>query len=82
MDLLDHVPVIQDQGLRGTSSWANTWLQRDHHGKKRFEKKLHPVQINAEMKTSTLDETNAVPGKSKVVELNNKRNTHNNVSTL
>jgi len=32
MALLDHVPVIQDQGLRGTSSWANTWLGRDHHG--------------------------------------------------
>ena len=33
MALLDHVPVIQDQGLRGTSSWANTWLGRDHHAK-------------------------------------------------
>jgi methylenetetrahydrofolate reductase (NADPH) len=32
--LLDHAPVIQDQGLRGTSSWANTWLERDHIGKK------------------------------------------------
>jgi methylenetetrahydrofolate reductase (NADPH) len=28
--LLDHSPVIQDQGLRGTSSWANNWLGRDH----------------------------------------------------
>ena len=28
--LLDHAPVIQDQGLRGTSSWANNWLGRDH----------------------------------------------------
>jgi methylenetetrahydrofolate reductase (NADPH) len=28
--LLDHAPVTQDQGLRGTSSWANTWLGRDH----------------------------------------------------
>ncbi len=32
--LLDHAPVIQDQGLRGTSSWANNWLGRDHEGKK------------------------------------------------
>ncbi len=29
-DLLAHAPVIQDQALRGTSSWANTWLGRDH----------------------------------------------------
>ena len=28
--LLDHAPVVQDQALRGTSSWANTWLGRDH----------------------------------------------------
>jgi methylenetetrahydrofolate reductase (NADPH) len=31
--LLDHTPVIQDQSLRGTSSWANTWLGRDHLAK-------------------------------------------------
>jgi methylenetetrahydrofolate reductase (NADPH) len=29
-ELLSHAPVIQDQALRGTSSWANTWLERDH----------------------------------------------------
>ena len=29
-ELLAHVPVLQDQNLRGTSSWANTWLGRDH----------------------------------------------------
>jgi len=28
--LLAHAPVIQDQNLRGTSSWANTWQGRDH----------------------------------------------------
>jgi len=28
--LLAHAPVIQDQSLRGTSSWANFWLHRDH----------------------------------------------------
>lgn len=28
--MLKHVPVIQNQGLRGTSSWANFWLGRDH----------------------------------------------------
>lgn len=33
MDLLAHAPVIQNQALRGTSSWANTWLERDHRTK-------------------------------------------------
>ncbi|MEI6283312.1 MAG: methylenetetrahydrofolate reductase C-terminal domain-containing protein, partial [Alphaproteobacteria bacterium] len=28
--LLAHTPVVQDQSLRGTSSWANNWLARDH----------------------------------------------------
>lgn len=28
--LLSHAPVIQDQSLRGTSSWSNYWLGRDH----------------------------------------------------
>ncbi len=31
--LLAHTPVVQDQSLRGTSSWANTWLGRDHLAK-------------------------------------------------
>jgi methylenetetrahydrofolate reductase (NADPH) len=31
--LLDHVPVIQNQGLRATSAWANQWLGRDHTAK-------------------------------------------------
>jgi methylenetetrahydrofolate reductase (NADPH) len=30
LQLLSHAPVVQDQNLRGTSSWANTWLGRDH----------------------------------------------------
>jgi methylenetetrahydrofolate reductase (NADPH) len=33
-NLLDHVPVIQNQGLRGTSAWANLWLGRDHNSRK------------------------------------------------
>jgi hypothetical protein len=33
-ELLDHVPVVQDQGLRGTSGWVNNWLGRDHFGRK------------------------------------------------
>lgn len=29
-ELLRHVPVLQNQALRGTSSWANHWRGRDH----------------------------------------------------
>jgi methylenetetrahydrofolate reductase (NADPH) len=32
--LLDHAPVVQNQGLRGTSAWANLWLGRDHSSKR------------------------------------------------
>jgi methylenetetrahydrofolate reductase (NADH) len=32
--LLQHVPVIQNQGLRRTSAWANHWLGRDHAAKR------------------------------------------------
>ncbi len=31
--MLDHAPVIQNQGLRKTSAWANLWLGRDHTSK-------------------------------------------------
>lgn len=31
LELLDHAPVLQDQSLRGTSSWRNTFLGKDHH---------------------------------------------------
>lgn len=31
--MLDHAPVIQNQGLRRTSAWANLWLGRDHTSK-------------------------------------------------
>jgi methylenetetrahydrofolate reductase (NADPH) len=36
--LLDHVPVVQNQGLRGTSAWANLWLGRDHNSKQEAAK--------------------------------------------
>lgn len=31
--MLAHTPAVQDQGLRYTSSWANTWAGRDHLAK-------------------------------------------------
>jgi methylenetetrahydrofolate reductase (NADPH) len=32
--LLAHTPAVQDQSLRYTSSWANTWAGRDHLAKR------------------------------------------------
>ena len=32
-ELVAHAPVVQNQGLRGTSAWANYWLERDHAAK-------------------------------------------------
>jgi len=40
--LLDHVPAIQNQGLRGTSAWANLWLGRDHTSKRKAVKAATP----------------------------------------
>ena len=31
--LLEHTPVIQNYQLKGTSSWANYWLEKDHKNK-------------------------------------------------
>jgi methylenetetrahydrofolate reductase (NADPH) len=46
LDLLKHAPVVQNQGLRGTSAWANFWLGRDHAAK----------QANAAAKTPGVDQ--------------------------
>jgi methylenetetrahydrofolate reductase (NADPH) len=35
-DLLQHTLVVQNQGLRGTSAWANNWLGRDHVAKQKI----------------------------------------------
>jgi len=35
LDLLAHVPTLQDQSLRNTSGWANCWLEKDHIAKKK-----------------------------------------------
>jgi methylenetetrahydrofolate reductase (NADPH) len=39
-DLLKHSPVVQNQGLRGTSAWANNWLGRDHAAKNEEAEKI------------------------------------------
>jgi hypothetical protein len=33
--MLERDPVIQDNILRGTSAWANTFLGRDHYARTR-----------------------------------------------
>ena len=40
--LLRHAPVVQNQALRGTSSWANNWLGRDHAAKHTEPHASHP----------------------------------------
>jgi methylenetetrahydrofolate reductase (NADPH) len=34
MTMLEREPVLQDNALRGSSAWANTFLGRDHYGYK------------------------------------------------
>jgi methylenetetrahydrofolate reductase (NADPH) len=41
-DLLSHAPVIQDESLRGTSSWANALLGKDHTS----YRPTHPTDTN------------------------------------
>ena len=33
--MLEREPVIQDNILRGTSAWANTFLGRDHYARRK-----------------------------------------------
>lgn len=42
--LLSHAPVIQDQSLRGSSSWGNTFLGRDHASPDRLPEMPKPGQ--------------------------------------
>jgi len=49
-DLLKHAPVIQNQGLRGTSAWANHWLGRDHTAKQEAAAKTEPVAPRPDFK--------------------------------
>ncbi|HTX19035.1 MAG TPA: methylenetetrahydrofolate reductase C-terminal domain-containing protein [Bacteroidota bacterium] len=34
--MLNHAPVVQNQALRGTSSWSNFWLGKDHSAPSRI----------------------------------------------
>ena len=41
--MLDYAPVVQNQGLRGASAWANQWLGRDHAAKRETEPAKSPA---------------------------------------
>jgi methylenetetrahydrofolate reductase (NADPH) len=49
-ELLAHSPAIQNQGLRGTSAWANFWLGRDHVAKR--EKTTNNKSANHDHETA------------------------------
>jgi methylenetetrahydrofolate reductase (NADPH) len=50
-ELLDHVPVVQNQALRGTSAWANLWLGRDHTAKREAARaESHALQTELQKK--------------------------------
>ena len=62
-ELLAHAPVIQDESLRGTSSWANIFLGRDHHA---LDRKEPPPPDSApdsppESTTSSPEQKSTVP---------------------
>jgi len=49
-ELLAHAPVVQNQGLRGTSSWANFWLGRDHAARRPVAAAGHQDALSASEK--------------------------------
>jgi methylenetetrahydrofolate reductase (NADPH) len=61
--MLDHAPVIQDESLRGTSSWANALLGRDHAAH-RHSAAEHPTaehQTESERKVDVHHPTDSDP---------------------
>jgi methylenetetrahydrofolate reductase (NADPH) len=47
--LLQHAPAVQNQGLRGTSAWANLWLGRDHTAKREPTAAAEPAAPHREI---------------------------------
>lgn len=54
-EMLVHAPVIQDESLRGTSSWGNAFLCRDHTAKRPDAR--HPVPTTTTTTTQTDSQT-------------------------
>ena len=51
--MLDHAPVIQDESLRGTSSWANALLGRDHNARPQHSRPQHESEPTSDVHAST-----------------------------
>lgn len=51
-EMLQHAPGIQDESLRGTSSWANALLERDHSAARRKARETESEESN----TATIKE--------------------------
>jgi methylenetetrahydrofolate reductase (NADPH) len=66
--LLDHTPVVQNQGLRGTSAWANLWLGRDHSAR-HTDAALRNPETTANRPSAPESEQPAVGSR----EINNKK---------
>lgn len=62
-NLLQHAPVIQNQGLRRTSAWANHWLGRDHSANRHVPAKHAHVadQGNDTKQGAAKEKTSAAP---------------------
>jgi methylenetetrahydrofolate reductase (NADPH) len=50
-ELLKHDPMVQNQGLRGTSAWANFWLDRDHAAQEEPPRSSEPPRPRSIEKT-------------------------------
>jgi len=56
-ELLAHAPMVQNQGLRGTSAWVNNWLGRDH-----VAKPMRMENSNAALSTPDEAQREMAPG--------------------
>jgi methylenetetrahydrofolate reductase (NADPH) len=58
-NMLRHSPVIQNQGLRGTSAWANNWLGLDHTSKEQTGNEFDPFSPDVEKKIKQQQNSNS-----------------------
>lgn len=75
-DLLKHAPVIQDESLRGTSSWSNSLLGKDHAARKTVARSA------AKAIKSAVDSTKPQPSNADTEEELEHQNNHTRESEL
>jgi methylenetetrahydrofolate reductase (NADPH) len=84
-DMLVHSPVIQDEQLRGTSSWGNAFLGRDHTAKKPDAFEVPPQQHVAQPSSAVPPEAHSnTEGRNDVPNPNATRdeNVHENPAAV